>query len=227
MLYDHSFFGGTNQFRARCNLTSDGKIPSLPWQILLPPDWSQKWLKFLTAIRTGAGSKQVDQAVASILPIFAFDLNHLPFRPLTTEEVAQVSGLTEQLEDIRKKSGHLSDALVRNICGNSFHPALISSALGNDQDIQDWLDNYTKPHPYECHIPGPTRVLEQYKMLRQQVIQELSREQSDYQQVIQKDMAQQCPFSHLQQIKLTVADFASDLLSGEHRCWSKPGFGFG
>ena len=56
MLYDHSFFGGTAQFRLKCNLTTDGKIPQLPWATLLPPDWCHKWTQFLAAIRAGANS---------------------------------------------------------------------------------------------------------------------------------------------------------------------------
>ena len=199
MLYDHSFFGGTAQFRLKCNLTTDGKIPNLPWTILLPPDWCQNWLKFLAAIRTGASSRQIDQSVLGILPIFAFEYTHLPFRPLTVEEIAQVAGLTEQLDDLRKKSGHLTEVLVRNVCGNSFHPVLIASALGNDLDLQEWTSKQFSRPSHQCHIPGPEQVLEHYKMLRLQVIQELSREQGDLQQVIQREMASPCPFSHLQQ----------------------------
>ena len=134
-----------------------------------------------------------------ILPIFAFDHNQLPFRPLTVEEIAQVSGLTEQLDDLRRKYGHLSEVLVRNVCGNSFHPVLLAAALGNDLDLQEWTSKQSDTPSHQCHIPGPAQVLEHYKMLRLQVIQELSREQGDPQQVIQRDMASPCPFSHLQQ----------------------------
>ena len=151
MLYDHSFFGGTAQFRLKCNLTTDGKIPNLPWTILLPPDWCQNWLKFLAAIRTGANSRQIDQSVLGILPIFAFDYNQLPFRPLTVAEVAQVAGLTEHFDDLRKKHGHLSEILVRNVCGNSFHPALIASALGTDLDLREWIGTQSNRPPSMSH----------------------------------------------------------------------------
>lgn len=31
----------------------------------------------------------------------------------------------------------LPDTFIRNTCGNSFHPALISAALGNDKVLKD------------------------------------------------------------------------------------------
>ena len=198
MLYDHSFFGGTAQFRLKCNLTTDGKIPQLPWATLLPPDWCHKWTQFLAAIRAGANSRQIDQSVIGIIPIFAFNYSELPFRPLTVAEIAQVAGLTEHLDDLRRKQGHLSELLVRNICGNSFHPALIASALGTDQDLREWLCTQASKLTHQCQIPGPKQMLENYKSLRLQVIQELSREHGDPQQVVQREMAPPCPFSYLQ-----------------------------
>ena len=217
MLYDHSFFGGTAQFRLKCNLTTDGKIPQLPWTTLLPPDWCQKWLQFLAAIRAGTNSRQIDQSVLGILPIFAFNHSQLPFRPLNVAEIAQVAGLTEHFDDLRKKHGHLSEILVRNVCGNSFHPALIASALGSDRDLRDWLDARSNESPYQCQVPGPKQILENYKALRLQVIQELSREQGDPQQVIQREMASPCPFPHLQQD--SCSSYPPDLISDE--VWAK------
>ena len=45
-------------------------------------------------------------------------------------------------------SEKLPEALIRDTCGNSFHPALISSALGRNETIRHWIDDAQK----ESHI---------------------------------------------------------------------------
>ena len=34
----------------------------------------------------------------------------------------------------------LPEFLIRNMCGNSFHPALISSALGQNEMLKQWIN---------------------------------------------------------------------------------------
>ena len=36
-------------------------------------------------------------------------------------------------------ANRLPDHLIRDMCGNSFHPALISSAFGNDAVLKRWI----------------------------------------------------------------------------------------
>ena len=51
LLYDHEFFQGIANFRILCNLQDDGKIPQLPWQSLLPPQWYKASMLFLDTIK--------------------------------------------------------------------------------------------------------------------------------------------------------------------------------
>ena len=65
--------------------------------------------------------------------MFHTEAYKLPFRILREQEVIQLSGLQDFWNN-----GSLSDVelvpetLLRNVCGNCFHPALIGSALGSN-----------------------------------------------------------------------------------------------
>ena len=60
-------------------------------------------------------------------------------RVLNEEEVLQLSGLEQHWKHISLADAErLPETLVRNMCGNCFHPALISSALGNDAVLRDF-----------------------------------------------------------------------------------------
>ena len=85
--------------------------------------------------------KEIDEALAPLLPLFHCDNFCLPFRILKETEVAALSGLHNfwtrtSIEDAEALPEHL----VRNYCGNSFHSDLISSALGNNIVLSDWAE---------------------------------------------------------------------------------------
>ena len=64
----------------------------------------------------------------------------LPFRILTAKEVLRLSGLENHWTMIDfEDANRLPDPLIRDMCGNSFHPALISSALSNDDVLKRWI----------------------------------------------------------------------------------------
>ena len=125
LLYDHSFFGGTDTFKYVCNMPADGKIPSLPWKKLLPPKWHGSWMIFLSHIRKGSRTCELDKAVIEILPIFSTGLKRLLFRTMTSEEVVQASGLHDHFATVGSDMTQVSETTIRNICGNCFHPDLI------------------------------------------------------------------------------------------------------
>ena len=84
--------------------------------------------------------KEIDETLAPLLPLFHCDNYCLPFRILREEEVASLSGLHNfwtrtSIEDAEALPEHLE----RNYCGNCFHPDLISSALGNNTVLRDWV----------------------------------------------------------------------------------------
>ena len=63
-----------------------------------------------------------------------------PFRILTEEEVASLTGLNELWTRTSTDDAEaLPEHLVRNYCGNCFHPDLISSALGSNSVLNKWV----------------------------------------------------------------------------------------
>ena len=92
--------------------------------------------------------KEIDEALAPLLPLFHCDNFCLPFRILKETEVAALSGLHNFWTRTSIENAEaLPEHLVRNYCGNSFHPDLISSALGNNIVLSDWVNgNGEGPH---------------------------------------------------------------------------------
>ena len=60
-------------------------------------------------------------------------------RVLNIQEVRKLSGLEDILTVARHGPALLTDKVVRDFCGNSFHPALIDAALGTDPQFQAWV----------------------------------------------------------------------------------------
>ena len=84
--------------------------------------------------------KEIDETLAPLLPLFHCDKYCLPFRILTEEEVASLSGLDDLWTRTSPDDAEaLPEHLVRNYCGNCFHPDLISSALGSNFVFHKWV----------------------------------------------------------------------------------------
>ena len=65
----------------------------------------------------------------------------IPIRILKEREILQLSGLdglwaNTSIDDAER----LLEKVIRDYCGNSFHPDLISCALGNDQHLLKWIN---------------------------------------------------------------------------------------
>ena len=93
-----------------------------------------------------AGKCLIDEALAPLLPLLHCDNYCFPFRILKEKEVASLSGLHNfwtrtSIEDAEALPEHLE----RNYCGNCFHPDLISSALGNNTVLRDWVIGNEEP----------------------------------------------------------------------------------
>ena len=74
-----------------------------------------------------------------LLPLFHCKSYSTPFRILNEEEVAALSGLHGVWTRISPQDAEaLPEKLVRDYCGNCFHPALISGALGNNEVLRGW-----------------------------------------------------------------------------------------
>ena len=81
----------------------------------------------------------MDEILSPLLPLFHCKSYSTPFRILNEEEVAALSGLYGVWTRISPQDAEaLPEKLVRDYCGNCFHPALISSALGNNEVLRRW-----------------------------------------------------------------------------------------
>ena len=81
----------------------------------------------------------MDAIISPLLPLFHCQSYSTPFRILTEEEDTVLSGLHEVWTRTSPEDAEsLPEHLVRDYCGNSFHPALISSALGQNETLRKW-----------------------------------------------------------------------------------------
>ena len=140
LVWDYSFWGGKEAFRHHCNIQS-GNRPALAWERIVPPPFLDDWRIFIDALqRGGCTSANFDKIILPLLPMFECSTYKLPFRTLTAKEVLRLSGLENHWTMIDvEDANRLPDPLIRDMCGNSFHPALISSAFGNNAVLKRWI----------------------------------------------------------------------------------------
>ena len=87
--------------------------------------------------------------VLPLIPMFHTEAYNLPLRILKEQEVIQLSGLHNFWNNVSLSDAELvPEALLRNVCGNCFHPDLISSALGSDTILRSWAKG---------EVEGPSR----------------------------------------------------------------------
>ena len=140
LVWDYSFWGGKEAFRHYCNIQT-GHRPALPWERIVPPPFLDDWRTFIEALQRGScTSANFDKIIPPLLPMFECSTFRLPFRILTAKEVLRLSGLENHwtMIDI-EDANRLPDPLIRDMCGNSFHPALISFAFGSDDVLKRWI----------------------------------------------------------------------------------------
>ena len=124
------------------------KTPKLPWASFIPARFLPVWKSFLIRLqaeRTTASKK--DDLIEQLIPIFHNSNIVLPMRILSVQEVRQLAGLENVLTVERHGPTLLTENVVRDFCGNSFHPALISAALGTDEQLQQWVDGDNDAQP--------------------------------------------------------------------------------
>ena len=72
--------------------------------------------------------------------MFHTEAYNLPFRILREQEVIQLSGLQDFWNNVSLSDVELvPETLLRNVCGNCFHPDLIGSALGSNAVLKSWV----------------------------------------------------------------------------------------
>ena len=114
-----------------CQLAVGSKFPKLPWASIVPAHFLPIWKSFIAALqaeKTAATRK--DELIDQLAPIFHNPNITLPMRILTVQEVRKLSGLENVLTIERHGPALLTEKVVRDFCGNSFHPGLIDAAFG-------------------------------------------------------------------------------------------------
>ena len=134
LVWDYAFWQEKEIFRQICRPNS-AKIPQFCWEKCLPPPFLDNWKSFISLLQRGDGtSAKFDEVIPPRLPIFECSTFHLPFRVLDVQEVSKLSGLENHWQMTNERNANrLPDSTIRDICGNSFHPALISAALGSNE----------------------------------------------------------------------------------------------
>ena len=175
LMWDYSFFGGKKSFRLLSQLSEGMKIPSLPWASIVPAHFLAVWRSFLVTIQSDKSSTaKKDQLVEQLAPIFHNPNIKVPMRILTVQEVRRLAGLENILTNERHGSSLLTEQVIRDFCGNSFHPSLISAALGTDDQLQQWVDGTNEAQPCATELPSVEDVYVKYRDLLKLVIEQAS-----------------------------------------------------
>lgn len=94
-------------------------------------------------VQRDSTNDQKDVPIFRVLSLFHNPNLQVPFRLMTLRETAVISGAHETLSKTCQPScsaAHLlDDEAVLSIAGNSFHPKLISAALGTREENLDWI----------------------------------------------------------------------------------------
>ena len=140
LVWDYGYWGTRQEFGRQAGKLTN-KIPNFQWERIIPPPFLQPWLSFIKHLLAKKGSgNEIDVEIGRLLPLFSCKNYHIPCRVLTEKEVIVLSGLeghwTRNSEEDAK---HMPEDLIRSMCGNSFHPGLISSALGSNEALKQWI----------------------------------------------------------------------------------------
>ena len=153
-------------FATLANLTSDNGIPNFQWNSFIPPIYRAAWMYLLKCFATGAPNTEKDVALRDVLPLFHNASIQLPFRLLTDQEVLQISGLSQNFGSIVHLKHLLTPHTIRSYVGNSFHPKLVSLALGTAEDLQAWVQGKL---PSVTKVADPTTVRKNYLRFKQEI----------------------------------------------------------
>ena len=173
LMWDYSFFGGKKSFRLLSQLTEGKKIPSLPWANIIPAHFLAVWRSFLITIQSDkSGTTKKDQLVEQLVPLFHNPNIKVPMRILTVQEVRKLAGLESFLTTERHGNSLLTEQVIRDFCGNSFHPLLISAALGTDDQLQQWVQGTNDAQPCATELPCVEDTYDKYRKLLRLVIEQ-------------------------------------------------------
>ena len=149
LVWNYDFWNGKANF-AKLMAVGTKNIPQCQWEVIIPPPFLDQWKGFLKLLSShNFQGSDVDTMVLPLVPMFHTGAYDLPFRILKEKEVIQLSGLQGLWNNVSLSDVELvPETLIRNMCGNCFHPDLISSALGSNTVLKSWVKG---------EIEGPNR----------------------------------------------------------------------
>ena len=149
LVWDYAYWNGKDMFALKLAVGTNN-IPRCQWESIIPPPFLEQWKAFLELLSShNFQGNEVDAMVLPLIPMFHTEAYNLPLRILKEQEVIQLSGLHNFWNNVSLSDAELvPEALLRNVCGNCFHPDLISSALGSDTILRSWAKG---------EVEGPSR----------------------------------------------------------------------
>ena len=140
LVWHYDFWEGRSNFCTVLNYVG-GKLPNTRWENIIPPPFQEAWRAFLEELaKPKPSADKLDGHVQQLVPLFACATYEVPFRVVTPGEALKLSGLeTHWKRTSIHDAENLPDNRIRDMCGNSFHPALICSALGETSILEKWI----------------------------------------------------------------------------------------
>ena len=132
-----------------------------------PAIYYPAWRRFLSCFYNKTSSNpEKDAVLRDVLPLFHNSRKRVPFRFLSDSEVLQISGLSRNFATISRLKHVLHSQTIRSFVGNSFHPKLISLAIGTPDHVRAWIQGET-----ECFfgVASPDDVRQGYVSFRQAI----------------------------------------------------------
>ena len=167
LLWRTSYWHTHERFAVIANMFTDSSVPAFQWSDFIPAIYYPAWRRFLSCFYNKTSSNpEKDAVLRDVLPLFHNSSIRVPFRFLTDTEVLQVSGLSRNFATISRLKHVLHSHTIRSFVGNSFHPKLISLAIGTPDHVRAWIQGKT-----ECFfgVASPDDVRQGYISFRQTV----------------------------------------------------------
>ena len=156
-----------------CQITEGARVPKLPWASFIPAHFLSIWKSFLITLQAERSTtSKKDELIEQLAPIFHNPNIVLPMRILTVQEVRKLAGLENILTAERHGRSLLTDKVIRDFCGNSFHPSLISAALGTDDQLLQWVEGNNDAQPCCRDLPCIQEVYTKYQDLLKLVLEQ-------------------------------------------------------
>ena len=158
--YSLVFFGSVHDLAAAARISKTCQTPQLPWTKIMPHMFLAAWNRFLKVIfNFNSTFREKDNAIFEVLPLFHNPHVRLPFRLITPEEAACISGISHSFAHAKSFPFLKSEFVVLSAVGNSFHPALISASLGTTQQLHEWLSGSCSD---VLNVVSPQQVIQKF-----------------------------------------------------------------